>query len=214
MSKPKISKSVIRRLPRYYRFLGQLENQSIDRISSTKLAELMRLTASQVRQDLNCFGGFGHQGYGYSVPKLKEEIQNILGLNNLYKAILLGAGNLGSAIATHLKFDKLGFDLVGAFDNNPALIGKSLNNTIIRNDSELENFCIDNNVKAAFLCIPSSVAPEIVARLYNSGVKCFWNFTHYYIQKDFPDATVESVHLGDLMMTLCYRLNEKENTYE
>lgn len=210
MNKPNISKSVIRRLPRYYRFLNQLESQGVDRISSTKLAEIMRLTASQVRQDLNCFGGFGHQGYGYSVPKLKEEIQNILGLTNQYKAVLIGAGNLGNAIASHLKFNKLGFDLVGIFDNNDSIVGNQIGDITIRKDNELEKFCKENQVKVAFLCIPSSAAPDAVSRLYNSGVKNFWNFTHYYIQKDFPDAVVESVHLGDLMMTLCYRINETE----
>lgn len=214
MNKPNISKSVIRRLPRYYRFLNQLETQNVDRISSTKLAEIMRLTASQVRQDLNCFGGFGHQGYGYSVPKLKEEIQKILGLTNRYKAVLLGAGNLGNAIASHLRFDKLGFELVGVFDSNKRIVGTYIGDNIILQDSDMEAFCKENDVKVAFLCIPSSSAPEAVKRLYNSGVKCFWNFTHYYIQKDFPDAVVESVHLGDMMMTLCYRINETEENYE
>ncbi len=210
MSKQNISKSVIRRLPRYYRFLSQLESQNIERISSNKLAEIMRLTASQVRQDLNCFGGFGHQGYGYPVANLKNEIAKILGLDKCYKAILLGAGNLGSAIATHLKFEKLGFDLVGVFDNNDRLVGKYLGDLMIQNDADIEKFCLENNIKTAFLCIPSSAAPHAVERLYNCGVKCYWNFTHYYIQKDYPDTTVESVHLGDLMMTLCYRINETE----
>lgn len=210
MSKRNISKSVIRRLPRYYRFLDRLENENIERISSNKLAEIMRLTASQVRQDLNCFGGFGHQGYGYPVTTLKKEIQKILGLDKQYKAILLGAGNLGSAIATHLKFENLGFDLVGVFDSNNNIVGKKLGNIVIKSDSEMEQFCKDNEVKTAFLCIPSNAAPVAVKRLYNSGVKSFWNFTHYHIQKDYPDSIVESVHLGDLMMTLCYHINETE----
>lgn len=210
MNKPNISKSVIRRLPRYYRFLNQLESQDVERISSTKLAEIMRLTASQVRQDLNCFGGFGHQGYGYSVPKLKEEIQNILGLTNQYKAVLIGAGNLGKAIASHMKFNKLGFNLVGIFDSNDKIIGDKIGDIVIQKDDNIEVFCKENNVAVAFLCLPNNAAPEAVSKLYNAGVKNFWNFTHYYIQKDFPDAIVESVHLGDLMMTLCYRINENE----
>ena len=113
-----ISMSVIRRLPRYYRFLSELNDQNIDKISSTKLAQIMNVTASQVRQDLNCFGGFGQQGYGYSVSQLKEEIKNILGLNNDYKAILIGAGNLGKAVAMHMNFEKLGFELIACFDSN------------------------------------------------------------------------------------------------
>lgn len=204
----KISKSVIMRLPRYYRFLSQLEKQNIERISSNKLAEIMRSTASQVRQDLNCFGGFGHQGYGYPVAKLKVEIGKILGIDKQYNAILLGAGNLGSAIATHLKFEDLGFKLKGIFDNNDRIVGKYLGDTIIQHDNEIEEFCQKNDIKAAFLCVPNSSAPNVVERLYNKGIKCYWNFTHYYIQQDYPETVVESVHLGDLIMTLCYRINE------
>ena len=136
-----ISMSVIRRLPRYYRFLSELNEQNIDKISSTKLAEIMNVTASQVRQDLNCFGGFGQQGYGYSVSQLKEEIQNILGLNNDYKAILIGAGNLGKAVAKHMNFEKLGFELIACFDCNEEKVGKKLNNLTIMHDSLLDDFC-------------------------------------------------------------------------
>ncbi len=208
MSKGKISKSVIKRLPRYYRFLNELEEQNIERISSNKLAEIMRVTASQVRQDLNCFGGFGHQGYGYSVPKLKEEIENILGLNNRYNAVLIGAGHLGSALAAHMKFEKLGFNLIGIFDNNDRITGNYIGDVMIQDDKNLESFCRENKVSVAFLCIPKSVAPKEVKRLYDLGIKSFWNFTHYYIQGDFPDTVVENVHLSDRMMTLCYSMNE------
>jgi redox-sensing transcriptional repressor len=214
MNKQYISKSVIRRLPRYYRFLNELEEQNVERVSSNKLAEIMRVTASQVRQDLNCFGGFGHQGYGYPVSTLKEEIKNILGLNNNYKAVLLGAGNLGNAIATHMKFEKLGFKLVGVFDSNERLSGTYVGDIIVQSDHSLENFCKENKVDAAFLCIPRSAAPDAVRRLYNSGVKSFWNFTHYHIQGDYPDAIVENVHLSDIMMTLCFSMNEQEGKNE
>lgn len=214
MHKQNISKSVINRLPRYYRFLNELEDKNIERISSNKLAEIMRVTASQVRQDLNCFGGFGHQGYGYSVSGLKEEIANILGLNNNYKAVLIGAGNLGTAIAAHMKFERLGFKLEGVFDNNVRKVGSYIGDMIIQNDEGLERFCIDNNISVAFLCIPRSAAPDAVKRLYNTGVKCFWNFTHYHIKGDYPDAIVENVHLSDMMMTLCYSINEAENKNE
>lgn len=145
-----ISMSVIRRLPRYYRFLSELNEQNIDKISSTKLAEIMNVTASQVRQDLNCFGGFGQQGYGYSVSQLKEEIQNILGLNNDYKAILIGAGNLGKAVAKHMNFEKLGFELIACFDCNEEKVGKKLNNLTIMHDSLLDDFCQNNKINTAF----------------------------------------------------------------
>ena len=208
MNKDNISKSVIRRLPRYYRFLSELEEQRIDRISSGRLAEIMRSTASQVRQDLNCFGGFGHQGYGYSVPKLKEEIANILGLDKNHTAILIGAGHIGTAIAAHMEFNKLGFNLVGIFDNNRDIFGNDINGLKILDEKTLEDFCGENNVEVAFLCIPRGAAPEIVKRLYDAGVRCYWNFTHYSIQGDFPDAIVENVHLSDMLMTLCYSMNE------
>ena len=147
-----ISMSVIRRLPRYYRFLSELNEQNIDKISSTKLAEIMNVTASQVRQDLNCFGGFGQQGYGYSVSQLKEEIQNILGLNNNYKAILIGAGNLGKAVAKHMNFEKLGFELIACFDCNEEKVGKKLNNLTIMHDSLLDEFC-QNNKSIQRFCV-------------------------------------------------------------
>ncbi len=208
MNKDNISKSVIRRLPRYYRFLTELEENGTERVSSGKLAEIMRSTASQVRQDLNCFGGFGHQGYGYSVTYLKGEIAKILGLDKNFKAVLVGAGHIGTAIAAHMKFENLGFRLVGIFDNNQSIFGSKINELEIRDVSELQSFCADNNIDAAFLCIPKDEAPEIVGSLYSSGVRCFWNFTHYYIQGDYPDATVENVHLSDILMTLCYSMNE------
>ncbi len=207
----KISKSVIKRLPRYYRFLCELEEQDVERVSSGKLAEIMRTTASQVRQDLNCFGGFGHQGYGYPVTKLKDEIINILGLHNKFKAVLIGAGHIGTAIAAHMKFDKAGFELVGIFDNNKEIFGSKINNISISDEKEIESFCKENNIEAAFLCVPRNAAAGLVERLYNSGVKNFWNFTHYDIQGDYPDVIVENVHLSDMMMTLCYSMNEDKN---
>ncbi len=208
MNKEKISKSVIRRLPRYYRFLSELEEQNVERVSSGRLAQIMRTTASQVRQDLNCFGGFGHQGYGYSVSTLKSEIIKILGLNNRYKAVLIGAGHIGTAIAAHMKFNKLGFELTGIFDNNEEILGSKINELEISDIKNLEQFCNENKVDVAFLCIPKNAAPEAVKRLYQLGIKSYWNFTHYDIQGDYPDVVVENVHLSDMMMTLCYSMNE------
>ena len=210
MNKESISKSVIRRLPRYYRFLTELEENQIERVSSGMLAEIMRTTASQVRQDLNCFGGFGHQGYGYSVSKLKSEIAKILGLNNNFKAVLIGAGHIGTAIAAQMEFNRLGFNLTGIFDSNEAVIGTEINGVKISDIKNLEAFCRQNEVVAAFLCIPKSAAPEIVKRLIGCGVNNFWNFTHYYIQGDYPEATVENVHMSDILMTLCYSMNEAD----
>ena len=176
-----ISMSVIRRLPRYYRFLSELNDQNIDKISSTKLAQIMNVTASQVRQDLNCFGGFGQQGYGYSVSQLKEEIKNILGLNNDYKAILIGAGNLGKAVAMHMNFEKLGFELIACFDNNEQKVGSKLNGITVKNESELDDFCNKNHIDTAFLCIPRVCVENVLDKLYSHGIKNYWNFSHYDI---------------------------------
>ena len=202
-----ISMSVIRRLPRYYRFLSELNDQNIDKISSTKLAQIMNVTASQVRQDLNYFGRFGQQGYGYSVSQLKEEIKNILGLNNDYKAILIGAGNLGKAVAMHMNFEKLGFELIACFDNNEQKVGSKLNGITVKNESELDDFCNKNHIDTAFLCIPRVCVENVLDKLYSHGIKNYWNFSHYDINARYNDTMVENVHLSDSLMTLCYRMN-------
>lgn len=202
-----ISMSVIRRLPRYYRFLSELNDQNIDKISSTKLAQIMNVTASQVRQDLNCFGGFGQQGYGYSVSQLKEEIKNILGLNNNYKAILIGAGNLGKAVAMHMNFEKLGFELIACFDNNEQKVGTKINGITVKNETELDDFCNKNHIDTAFLCIPRVCVENVLDKLYSHGIKNYWNFSHYDINARYNDTMVENVHLSDSLMTLCYRMN-------
>ena len=202
-----ISMSVIRRLPRYYRFLSELNDQNIDKISSTKLAQIMNVTASQVRQDLNCFGGFGQQGYGYSVSQLKEEIKNILGLNNDYKAILIGAGNLGKAVAMHMNFEKLAIELIASFDINEQKFGSKLNGITVKNESELDEFCNKNHIDTAFLCIPRVCVENVLDKLYSHGIKNYWNFSHYDINARYNDTMVENVHLSDSLMTLCYRMN-------
>lgn len=202
-----ISMSVIRRLPRYYRFLSELDEQQVERISSNKLAQIMNVTASQVRQDLNCFGGFGQQGYGYSVSQLRLEIQKILGLNHQYQAVLIGAGNFGAAIAGSLDFHKLGFSLIGGFDIDKNKIGLSLGRITVSDEAELEAFCENNRVDAAFLCIPKENVENTLDRLYRLGVKSFWNFSHYDITAKYSDTVVENVHLSDNLMTLCYRMS-------
>lgn len=205
-----ISMSVIRRLPRYYRFLTRLMEKGVTRISSKELSLQMGLTASQIRQDLNCFGGFGQQGYGYIVEQLQAEIGNILGLSNGYKAVLIGAGNLGQAIASHMSFEKQGFSLVGIFDNSPGKIGTTINSLTVRGVDELENFCREQHPVMAVLCVPRDSVGELAERLYSLGVKNFWNFSHYDISMKYRDTVVENVHLNDSLMTLCYRISDRD----
>ena len=199
--------SVIRRLPRYYRFLCELDERKVERISSNKLAKIMHSTASQVRQDLNCFGGFGQQGYGYSVKGLKEEIKKILGLNNKYKTILIGAGSFGAAIVKHLDFEKLGYDLIASFDNDKEKVGKKIGEQTIKDVSEIDDFCAENKVEVVILCIPKKNVENILDKLYGFGIRNFWNFSHYDITSRYNDAVVENVHLNDSLMTLCYRIS-------
>ena len=204
----RISDLVIKRLPRYYRFLGDLRSQGISRISSRELAERMGLTASQIRQDLNCFGGFGQQGYGYNVELLHEEIAHILGIDKKQKAILIGVGNLGRAIANHVKFEQLGFQLIGIFDKKESLTGDIIRNLPVRNTSVMDEFCRENLPAVAFLCIPKEDAMPIAEQLLKLGVRGFWNFSHEDIAVKHPEATVENVHFGDSLMTLRYRIND------
>lgn len=202
-----ISNSVIRRLPRYYRFLGELKDQQISKISSRELSERMHLTASQIRQDLNCFGGFGQQGYGYNVSELRKEIGRILGVDKHRKTILIGAGNLGTALAVHINFEKSGCSLIGIFDSNKKIVGNPLGKLTITDIDDLEKFCRDNKPEVAVLCIPKSVTKEIVDRLTELGVRSFWNFSHYDINVEHKNIIVENVHLGDSLLTLSYGVN-------
>ena len=206
--KSAVSIPVIRRLPRYYRFLSELLNEGKTRISSRELSDLMQLTASQIRQDLNCFGGFGQQGYGYNVKDLHEEIANILGLNKIHNCILIGVGNLGEAIANHIDFEKRGFNLIGAFDVKPELIGTKIGSVTIMHSDEIEDFCKENQPKIAVLCIPKEAAKVIAEKLVKLGIKGFWNFSHFDLTLSYEDIVVENVHLSDSLMTLCYRVNE------
>ena len=202
-----ISNSGIRRLPRYYRFLGELEDQQISKISSRELSERMHLTASQIRQDLNCFGGFGQQGYGYNVSELRKEIGRILGVDKHRKTILIGAGNLGTALAVHINFEKSGCSLIGIFDSNKKIVGNPLGKLTITDIDDLEKFCRENKPEVAVLCIPKSVTKEIVDRLTELGVRSFWNFSHYDINVEHKNIIVENVHLGDSLLTLSYGVN-------
>ena len=210
MPKPKDpSIRVIRRLPRYYRFLSELEASGVDKISSTKLASIMSSTASQIRQDLNCFGGFGQQGYGYSVKGLKEEIEKILGLDCIHSAVLLGAGNLGRAIATHLNFEQLGFKLTAIFEKDEKLVGTMLRGIRVLPDDEIDAYLKEHEIDTAMLALPKDSVEKLIDKLYALGIRNFWNFSHYDIAKRYDDVVVENVHLSDSLMTLCYRITEK-----
>lgn len=200
-----ISMSVVRRLPRYYRFLYDLKENGIERISSRELSQRMGLTASQIRQDLNCFGGFGQQGYGYIVEQLYTEIGHILGVDNPSGAILIGAGNLGCAIANHINFEIRGIRLTGIFDDSPAITGTHIQELTVMPTAALEEFCRAHNPSIAILCIPKEAAPDLVRRMMALGIRSFWNFSHYDIGFDYPDAIVENVHLGDSLLTLAYQ---------
>ncbi len=202
-----ISDLVIKRLPRYYRFLGELKASGVNRISSRELAERMGLTASQIRQDLNCFGGFGQQGYGYNVEQLYEEIAHILGIDRKQKAILIGLGNLGRAIANHIKFEQLGFQLIGIFDKKESLTGDIVRNLPVRSTAVMDEFCRENLPDIAILCIPKESALPIAEQLIKLGVRGFWNFSHEDISVNHPEISVENVHFGDSLMTLRYRIN-------
>jgi redox-sensing transcriptional repressor len=206
-----ISRSVISRLPRYYRFLGELMKQGVNRISSKDLAGMMGLTASQIRQDLNCFGGFGQQGYGYNVPALRDRLAEILGLDKTYTAVLIGAGNLGRAVAGHMSFEDRGFRLIGIFDVDPLYKGIKIRGLPILQDSMLPEFCAASAPDMAVLCVPSEAAPAVVEQLIGCGIRNFWNFSHYDIKRDHPDVNVENVHLNDSLMMLSYTIKNRQD---
>lgn len=210
MPKEGVSIQVIRRLPRYYRYLSELDAEGIEKISSTKLAAMMNSTASQIRQDLNCFGGFGQQGYGYSVAGLRAEIGKILGLDQQHNMILIGAGNLGKAIATHLDFEKLGFTLTAIFEKDELLIGTTLRGIEIMPDDQIEDYVKEHHIDTAVLTMPKEAVEKIIDKLYACGIRSYWNFSHYDISKKYLDATVENVHLSDSLMTLCYMMNQDQ----
>ena len=209
MSKQVISTPVIRRLPRYYRFLGDLEHEKVERISSRELALRMGLSASQIRQDFNCFGGFGQQGYGYHVKELREIIGGILGVREKTGVILIGAGNLGKAIAAHVDFQKCGCRLIGIFDSDPLLAGTSTAGIPIMPMETLDSFCRQHKPSVAVLCIPKEAAQTLVENLISYGIGGFWNFSHFDLRVNNPDVIVENVHLGDSLMTLAFCMHQE-----
>ncbi len=199
---------VIKRLPRYYRYLGELLNQGIIRISSGALSEKIGLTASQIRQDFNCFGGFGQQGYGYNVPNLYKEIGEILGLDKGHNIIVIGAGNMGHALVNYTSLEKRGFKVIGIFDKDARKIGKEIKGITISDVSTLETFCKENNVHIAALSLPRSEVREVAERLIAIGIKGLWNFSYTEISAP-DDIAIENVHLSDSLMTLSYRITNK-----
>lgn len=212
MENKEISQAVISRLPRYFRYLGELKDEGIERISSQELSDIMKVTASQIRQDFNNFGGFGQQGYGYKVEYLYEEIGKILGLDKKHNLIIVGAGNLGQALANYVNFERRGFLFKGMFDNNPELYGKKIRKMEVRPMSELPAFVRDNNIDIAVLTIPKTSAVSVAEQLVKDGIKGIWNFAH--VDLNVPKGIqVENVHLSDSLMKLTYNINryEEEN---
>ena len=201
-----ISKAVIARLPRYYRYLGELLNEGTERISSGELSVKMNVTASQIRQDLNKFGGFGQQGYGYNVRYLRDEIGKILGLDEQHPMVIIGAGNLGQAIANAYKSIDRGFRLTGIFDKNPDLEGKQVAGMGVRMMEELPAFIQKENIRIAALMLPKESSQEVTDLVTQNGVKAIWNFSHRDLNVA-PDVSVENVHLSDSLMTLLYSLS-------
>ena len=209
MEHKEISKAVIQRLPRYYRYLEDLMDQGIERISSGDLSRRMHLTASQIRQDLNNFGGFGQQGYGYNVFNLHEEIAKILKIDQVHSMIIVGAGHLGLALSNYTNFRKRGFDIKGVFDNNPKVIGQEAGGVKVSPMSEKKDIVEKNHIRLAALCIPKDAAVKIVDDLISYGVRGFWNFAH--VDLEVPEhVVVENVHLSESLMRLSYRVFEEQ----
>ena len=204
-----ISRAVIKRLPRYYRYLGDLLQQGVDKISSKDLSKLMHVTASQIRQDLNNFGGFGQQGYGYNVEYLFNEIGKILDLHEKHNVIVIGAGNLGRAIANYTDFEKRGFVISGIFDTNPELIGEKVNGLEIMDFNDIDKFLKENdNIQIATITVPCDKAVEVASKLVALGIEAIWNFAPIDLHLS-NNVIVENVHLTASLMQLSYKLSEK-----
>ena len=206
MRKQKVSDAVIHRLPRYYRYLDDLYNKGIVRISSNSLGSKMDITASQIRQDLSCFGEFGQQGYGYNVAELRSEIGHILGIDKGHRLIIIGVGHLGHALLQNFDFEKVGFHVDTAFDISPDLVGTRIHDVTIRSMDELEQYVAENQPNVAVLTVPQHVAQPMASRLIDLGIKGFWNFTNVELSTDKPDVFFEDVHFVDTLLTLSYRI--------
>ena len=206
---PAVSPAVIRRLPRYHRYLLELSRQGKMRVSSQELAALMEVTASQIRQDLNCFGGFGQQGYGYNVRYLTAKIDELRGVTEGYRAVVVGAGNLGRALVSSHMFERRGVKRLALFDVNPALIGTTVSGLPILSYEDMEDYCRENHVEIAVLTTPKEAAGEALMRLARAGVRGIWNFSNTELHAPNDDMTVQDMHIGDSLMTLCYQIKKK-----
>ena len=209
-----VSQAVIKRLPRYFRYLRELIAEGTMRISSSELSARMHITASQIRQDLNCFGGFGQQGYGYNVHYLYAKICEILGVSAGFKAIIIGAGNLGRALAGHTMFAKRGVDVIAMFDVRRDLIGTYIGDTPVLSMDELEDYCRSHPVDIAVFTLPKEAAADVAERLVSTPVMGIWNFTGKELDLREHGKVVESVHMGDSLMTLCYGLRRLQEAGE
>ena len=209
MKKSNISDAVIRRLPRYYRHLTDLQNRGIVRISSQSLGQEMGITASQIRQDFSCFGEFGQQGYGYNVEELRTEIGHILGVDNDHHIILVGVGNLGRALLNNFAFAQNGFVVGAAFDVNPAIIGTQINGVSVHSMEQLDQYLRDHRVDVVVLTVPQAVAQSTAVHLIDLGIRGFWNFTNVELVSNQPDVKFENIHFADSLLTLSYRISNR-----
>ena len=208
MKKQKVSTAVIRRLPRYFRHLSELKSAGVERISSNALGEAMGITASQIRQDLSCFGEFGQQGYGYNIEKLLAEVSDILGMNENHSAIILGAGNLGRALLQNFHFSQNGFTLLAAFDVSPSLVGSTIAGIPILHEDALEEYIATHEVEVAVLTVPGQMANAIATRLTQSNIRGIWNFTNVELAIGTANVVVEDVHFADSLLALSYMVTE------
>ena len=206
MEPKEISKAVIKRLPRYYRYLGELMEENVERISSNDLSKKMHVTASQIRQDLNNFGGFGQQGYGYNVEELRSEIGHILGVDNDHHLIMIGVGNLGRALLNNFPFENTGFTVDASFDVSPDVIDTQINGIPVYSTDELESYIKRHAVDVVVLTIPQAVAQATANRLIDLGIRGFWNFTNVELSSPNPDVQFENIHFADSLLTLSYRI--------
>ena len=209
----KVSNAIVRRLPRYRRYLGELKRQGVEKISSNELSSLIGYTASQIRQDLNTFGGFGQQGYGYSVDYLYEEINKILGLDREYKTVVVGVGNLGQAITNYTYYYKIGFNIVGLFDVNPRLIGLQINGVQVRDSAGLAEYVKDNDIDIGIICVNREHAHDVADTLIEGGVEGIWNFAPVDL-KIPEDVAIENVHLSESLHTLAFKIKNNEKNME
>ena len=211
LQKQNISVAVIKRLPRYHRYLGELLREGIHRISSAELSRIMNVTASQIRQDLNCFGGFGQQGYGYNVKHLYGKISELLGVNEGYKTVIVGAGNLGKALAATHMFERRGVERVAMFDVNPEIVGTKICGLPVYHISALYDICKKEKVAIGVLTVPKEAAYDVSKAMIEAGVRGIWNFANMELKIEDPRVIVENIHLGDSLMKLCYEIKTGGN---